>query len=238
MAQGGEHPTDCGFQKKNTVSDIHFFVNIPEHQDLCMINQLENFNSDSQCTVLHWCTMMHRSSGSADSGGWMLQHHHRIRPDSRRLSGKAVGRNHTLIHWVVEEQLEPGNRVQTRVEAEADSTTSLLSILLPSSPFSGWSDAFLPLMTELENKPSREWRRWTRLDSDIQPSHIQPRDIQPNQTSSRVFFFNPKFVFKPKFYYFCAQILYLGSYLCAQVLYLGPNFSICLHSILSFVPKF
>ena len=80
---------------------------------------------------------MHRSSGSADSGGWMLQHHHRIRPDSRRLSGKAVGRNHTLIHWVVEEQLEPGNRVQTRVEAEADSTTSLLSILLPSSPFSG-----------------------------------------------------------------------------------------------------
>ena len=60
-----------------------------------------------------------------------------LRPDSRRLSGKAVGRNHTLIHWVVEEQLEPGNRVQTRVEAEADSTTSLLSILLPSSPFSG-----------------------------------------------------------------------------------------------------
>ena len=53
MAQGGEHSTDCGFQKKNTVSDIHFFVNIPEHQDLCMINQLENFNSDSQCTVLH-----------------------------------------------------------------------------------------------------------------------------------------------------------------------------------------
>ena len=185
----------------------HFFVNIPEHQDLCMINQLENFNSDSQCTVLHWCTMMHRSSGSADSGGWMLQHHHRIRPDSRRLSGKAVGRNHTLIHWVVEEQLEPGNRVQTRVEAEADSTTSLLSILLPSSPFSGWSDAFLPLMTELEGELD-----WIRTSSRVTSSR---------GTSSRIG--------HPAEFFFTTKILYLGpnfSILLYSVLIFVPNFSI------------
>ena len=84
-------------------------------------------------------------------------------------------------------------------------------------------------VTSSRKTSSRGTSSWVRHPAE---SHPAKSDIQLS------FFYNPKFVFRPKFYYFCAQILYLGSYLCAQVLYLGPNFSICLHSILSFVPKF
>ena len=96
---------------------IHFFGNFTK--SLRLINHLANFKSDEQCWLPRdgslWCTMMQRSctrSTSSGGGGWMLHHHPSsdLTPDV--CQGKLWAQPYIDPGGVVEEQLEPGNRVQ------------------------------------------------------------------------------------------------------------------------------